>query len=204
MANHALFYGGLSTSNPRLRLFPQRPPLALDFMEADNRRGGTRRAITRLLDFCATTNCAHGCGDAGDQSRALQEYLTDAAAPINAGDTIDIAIISKFSTLERVWWNIETPITPFTFNFNLVPVADGVNAPVVVAAGPISGTAVASALIVPATPIYTDENMMLRMTVVTAPAAAPVGDNRACGGSKLTGLRMFVTPVVEEYLRGAW
>lgn len=207
MANHNLFMGGLRTSVNTLGrgLYPQVPPAPDQFFVMDDRRGQVRFANSHLLDF----SC-EGCDSCSDTMnhayfQAFRDYLNNNT--IVVGDTIWTHIIPLETTLERVFWKIVTPITPFNFDIvfrNSTDLNDLTATTTVLAAG-VSGAATGIGIVdvetVVAPLLLTSRNGLVGIKINSMPAAV-VGGCGPCASGGLSGLVMCLSVTSEAYCRG--
>lgn len=172
MAIHDLFLGGARTDfRYPPSIFPQKDVSPDCEMHADDTRGNILYSISRRLRWKEAYHPVN-CGTEG--SDGLAQYIE--ANPIKVDDVINIAIIPRMYSLERVHVNIITGLAGFTFDVRVRGNAESlggtvaVPAPVVLAAG-VSGATIDSSLIVLPAPLYFNQNDMLQLVVKALPAA---------------------------------
>lgn len=207
MANHNLFMGGLRTSVNTLGrgLYPQVPPSPDQFFVADDRRGQIMFANSHLLDF----SC-EGCDSCSDTMnhayyQAFRDYLLN--YDIVAGDTIWTHIIPLESVLERVFWKVVTPITPFDFDIvfrdstdlNDLTAVTTVLAPAVSGAAPGIGIIDVETIVAPL--LLTSRNGLVGIKINTMPAPV-VGGCGPCSSGGLSGFVGCFTAVTQQLCRG--
>lgn len=209
MARHYLAQGGNSRDTYCMGdgLFPSTPYAPDQNVLPEARRTSIDFAITRCLDFgCGDSPCA-GCVTAECKgSTALREYLDKFT--IAVGDTIDVAYLPRKTTLQEIYYSIESPITPFTFN---IQVADynGAAAPLVLATG-VSGAAIDWQVLNVFTingnaPLEIRTNGVLQIAVTALPPLLPAQTACGCGGcGGICGLSMKIAPVIRRYETGCF
>lgn len=207
MANYNLAYGGQRTSNPGINMLPAVAPLPDDVMETDARKGDMAFSNTRWLTFpgSALSDSCFSCGGAQcADSRALRAFVCD--TPILQGDSIDTHIIPRFSSVERIWWQVLQPLVGASYTLEFRDTTDNnTNVPIPIAGGVINGALASSGLILLPTPVYFPQNGFLRLTFTSLPAApvAPTCQNCAIGG-QTEGVSLLLSPIIWEYCRGAF
>lgn len=186
---HALFMGGARSPNLGYSMFPSSDVTPDCPFEADNRRGPIRFSITRLLTF------KEGCGPCGCStdggSPALCQYYEENVFAVD--DVIETHILPRFSSLEKVWWNVEVPVPGLTFELrvrgNAASLGGTPTVPVPQVLGTLDAGVVGNGLIV-IPPMYLDQNDMLQLVITGYPTTG------------MECLRMMLSPVVEEFCRG--
>jgi hypothetical protein len=191
MATHPLFLGGARTQAVYPpSMFPARDVNPDDSMATDNTRGDILFSNTRRLIWKESFS-VQSCNYIG--SDALSQYY--ACNTIATGDIIQTHILPRWSSLERVWVNVEEAVAGFTFQLrvrgNSASNGGTTAVPVPITVGPvIDGGVVGSQLILLDDPIYFDQNDMLEMVLVSVPATGIECSN------------ISISPVVMEYCRG--
>lgn len=191
MATHPLFLGGGRTQTVYPpSMFPSRDVNPDDDMAVDNTRGDILFSNTRRLIWKEPFS-VQSCNYIG--SDALSQYYT--CNPIVTGDIIQTHILPRWSSLERIWINVEEAVAGFTFQLrvrgNSASNGGTTAVPVPINVGPvIDGGVVGSQLIVLPEPIYFDQNDMLEMVLVAVPASGIECSN------------ISISPVIMEYCRG--
>lgn len=211
MAEHNLFLGGQRT--PRggfYEMLPSADATPNQSMTPATHKEAAQFSLTRHLawkeDHCPKTGASQG-------SAALCDYLDRNV--IAAGDVINLVIMSKHTSLLKVWWKIDAALTGFTFDLqvrgNAQSLGGTVTAPVpVVIATDVDGAQAPTDAegcnfpsgvigIDPAAQgdplaegIYFDQNDMLQLVVKTLPP-----EGIACS-------EIMVSPVVETYCEGSY
>lgn len=224
MATHNLFFGGQRTNNPEWAMLPSVEPKPDEPMAPDNRGNPVLFSLNRRLiwsDCCESCGCGTEPGPdacrctAGSKkldggSTALKQYLKHNA--IAVGDVINAVILPRQTALMYLWWAVESPIDPFTFDVrvrgNAASLGGTIAAPVpfVVAAG-IDGTVKGSGLIDVTTlnggqPLWLDQNDMLQVVINDLPAVAAPGDCSPCSdGGGIKGSSIIISPIVLDPCR---
>lgn len=203
MATHFLAEGGQRVHNVASivrKMFPSTPMLPNEAFAPDARRVASRHTLQRCFDLsCGSLGC--NCNTAQCKgSRALRDYIQDHT--IANGDSVVLVYIPKDTSLDRIYWAVEAPLTSGVANIRYVP---GTGPAIVIATG-VPLTAVNSALIdvwaVNGGPLLAQTNGHVEIVVsgLPAPAAGAVCGCVSAGG--INGLNFTLTATVERYRTG--
>jgi hypothetical protein len=206
MATHFLAQGGHRVNNVAnyvRSMFPSVPMGKDEHFEPDSRRTNVRHAITRCFDLsCGSGPC--NCDTAACRgSLALKEYVK--STPIANNDAVVLVYIPRLTSLDRIYWAVETPIASGTANIRFVPGTG----PAVVLAANVPLNAVAQDLLdvwaINGSPLFAEQNGHVEIVVSGLPANPPAVNPCGCtttGG--INGLNLTLTATVERYRTGCY
>ena len=212
MAQHDIFLGGQRT--PRggfYEMLPSTAPKQNQEMTPTTHKDGGNYSLSRHLFWNRPTDCPST--GASEGSAALCDYLS--RNEIVEGDILNIVIMSRQTSLLKIWWMIHKPLAGFTFDLQIQGTSQSLGgteaapAPIVLAEDVDAGLAPSDALgcnfpsgligIDPAAQgdplaegIYFDQNDMLQLVVKTLP-----DEGISCS-------ELIISPVIETYCRGAY
>lgn len=213
MTTHCLIQGGQRTANPFYAMYPSVLPGVNDNFESAAHKGPVLYANTRVLDFDAGSlvtnlNVPQSISPETWGAAALKNYFTSVVA-IAAGDVVQAQVIPRFATLTKLHWYVAKalPAGSYTCDIRVNGRATSMGGSPITLKSAIDMTVVASGIIDceaanGGVPMYFDQNDILEVVFNTMPANTVASDGTFTGG--LTGLALWVTPVTEEYLRGAF
>lgn len=210
MTTHILIQGGQRTSNPDYAMYPGVLPGLNDVFETASHKGPAVYAATRVLDFdggslVTNINVPRVISPESWGSTALRHY-SQRVAQIAAADVLQVAVMPRFSTLVRLHWIVAKVLSAGTADLRIKGLSTSVGAVLTLQAG-IDLTTVGSGLIdVQAAnggkPLYFDQNDALEVVINSLPSGVTNADGTYGGG--IQGLALILTPIIEEYARGAF
>lgn len=210
MAEHNIFLGGLSTRNWFYQGLPSAEQSPNGAMTGTTHKHNGRFSLNRHLIW-KDTDCGPSTGCKPVGSLFLADYLAN--NEIKVGDTLNIMMLPKQTSLLGIWWKVTTPLAGFTFDIKVRGNANSLGgtlaAPVPLtldtafdaAVEAVEDGHIPSGLIGidpalqgdPLAPgIYFDQNDMLQLVVKTLPP-----EGIAC--SDIT-----ISAVVESYCEGSF
>lgn len=212
MTTHILVQGGQRTFNDQYAMFPGTLSGLTDNLGSPANKGPSRYAETRVLDFDAgslVTNLSVPKTISPESwgSMALSNYVKS-VAQVASGDVLQVLELPKFSQLVGLHWFVAKTLASGTAvirvngraasiagNLNLKTGIDLTTVGSGVLSFPKSG-------VFSGNEIYFDQNDILEVVISSQPANTTGSDGKFAGG--VQGLALFVTPVIEMYVRGAF
>lgn len=228
MANsYDLYLGGRRTNNPDTSFFPSAPYDPTLLVKAAAHKSQIEYALTRVIDPSATSPITND-GTIGDP--ALRNFIDfqalTAGIPIAQGDILRCVILPNGCLFQGFFWEVQTPLPGFSFSVGFSRIGNGayVVGSKVIPNGTI-GTillnaqngAVASRGFVGcdgvAYPVDTATTQKV-MQIGSGTIDMPLSDclairldtlaNTGVGAVTFGNLRLKISPVVKELVRGQW
>jgi hypothetical protein len=223
-----LYLGGARTANPDTRMFPSAPYNPQARIKAADHKNPIGYAVTRVLNpgpqAPVTVN-----GAVADQ--AITNFLNFQALsnPVVANDILRLVPLPNGCIFDGFYWEVETPLAGFTFSIGYSRIGNGsyVSGATTIPDGTIgtillatqSGAAIASGLVDSnGTAMTADTAAQLYSTwiggSIGSDGSAPPGDalclridalaTVASGAANFGNLRLKVSPIIRELVRGQW
>jgi hypothetical protein len=224
-----LYLGGGRTTNPDTRMFPSAEFNPLDLIKSSAHKTPVGYALTRVLNpgpqAPVTVN-----GAVADQ--AITNFLNFQAltAPVVATDILTLVPLPNGSIFDGFYWEVETPLAGFTFSIgfarignssyttgdNTIP--DGTIGTILLAtqsgATRASGFVDAGGNAMTADTPQALESVWIGGTIDADTGAPPPSDalclridalaTVATGAANFANLRLKVSPLIRELVRGQW
>ncbi len=223
-----LYLGGARTVNPDTRMFPSAAYNPLARIKAADHKNPIGYAVTRVLNpgpqAPVTVN-----GAVADQ--AVTDFLNFQAltSPVVAGDILRLVPLPNGCLFDGFYWEVETALAGFTFSIGYSRIGNGsyVGGASTVPTGTIgtillatqSGATISSGFVDAAgTALTADTSHACASTwiggTISSTGAAPPGDalclridalaTVATGAANFGNLRLKVSPIIRELVRGQW
>lgn len=223
-----LYLGGARTANPDTRMFPSAPYNPMAAIKAADHKNPIGYAITRVLNpgpqAPVTVN-----GGVADQAVTNWINFQALTVPVVATDILRLVALPNGCLFDGFYWEVETPLAGFTFSIGYSRIGNGsyVTGANNVPSGTIgtillatqSGAACASGFVdAGGNALTADTAAALESTwiggSVSSTDAAPPGDalclridalaTVAAGAANFGNLRLKISPIVRELVRGQW
>lgn len=220
--------GGGRTANPDTRMFPSEAFNPLKLIKAANHKAPIGYALTRVLD---PSPAAPATVNGGVSDAALRNYIDFQAlsTPIVAGDILRCVILPNGSLFDGFFWEVESPLAGFTFSVGLArignvsyvagasSVPDGTIGTILLATQ--SGAAKASGFVdANGTAMVADGHYAMQSIFIggsISAVGAPPPSDALCvridalatvgtGAANFGKLRLKISPIVREVVRGEW
>lgn len=211
MSTYCLVQGGQRTFNDQYAMFPASLSNIDDALQSAAAKGPSVYAVTRVLDFdggslVSNANVPSSLSPESWGSTALRHW-SQKVTQLVPNDIIQVLELPRFTELVGLHWYVKKVLVgTSTADIRILGRSAAIGSPLTlksaldlttVSSGVITMSAVNSG-----NPIYFDQNDVLEVKFNSLPARTTAADGSYTGG--VQGLGLFVTPIVREFLRGAF
>lgn len=223
-----IYLGGGRTANPDTRMFPSAPYNPLSLIKAADHKSPIGYAITRVLNPAPSAPITVN-GAIGDS--ALRNFIDFQALtiPVVALDILRLVALPNGCLFDGFYWEVESPLAGFAFSIGYARIGNGayVGGANNVPDGTIgtillatqSGAAIASGFVdANGTALTADTAHAMQSTWIGGSIGStglpPPGDalclridtlaTVATGAANFGNLRLKISPLVRELVRGQW